>query len=167
MSKTETSCNFGEMEDDATENGFGFYQNNITISLKCKDNDPDAARVRQPCVQDVENVKKTMTDTSTTIENSGHQMGCEIGGVAMPHYIHNFPLHAQGTYGYTNSRGTNFTQGHNHDVPFVQFRCYHVNDRCTSKELKYNFQYPQHVLQQIAQKSEQRIHFSQLLCAIG
>ncbi len=150
MSETETSCNFGEMEDDAIENGFGFYQDNITISLKCKDKDPDAARVRQPRVQDVENVKKTMTDTSTTIKNSGHQMGCEIGGVAMPHDIHNFPLHAQGTYGYTSSRGTNFTQGNNHDVPFVQFRCYHVNDRCTSKELKYFFQYPQHVLQQIA-----------------
>jgi hypothetical protein len=150
MSEIETSCNFGEMEDEATENGFGFYQNNITISLKCKDKDPDAARVTQPRVQDVEYVKKTMTDTSTTIKNSGHQIGCEIGGVAMPHAIHNFPLHAQGTYGYTSLGGTNFTQGSNHDVPFVQLSCYHVNDRCIPKNLRYNFQYPQHILQQIA-----------------
>jgi hypothetical protein len=104
----------------------------------------------QPRVQDVENVKKTMTYTSTTIKNSGHQMGCEIGGVAMRHDMHNFHAHAQGTYGYTSSSGTNFTQGNNHDVPFVQFGCYHVNHQCTSKELKYNFQYPQHVLHQIA-----------------
>ncbi len=157
MSETETSCNFGEMEDDATENGFGFYQNNITISLKCKDKDPDAARVRQPCVQDVENVKKTMIDTSTTIENSGHQMGFEFGGAAILPDHHNYSLDAQAIYRHTRSRGTNFTQGNNHDVPFVQFSCYHVNNRCTPKELKYNFQYPQHVLQQIASSDSPEI----------
>jgi hypothetical protein len=86
-----------------------------------------------------------------------HQMGCDIGGLGMPHAIHNFPLHAQGTYGYTSSRGTNFTQGSNLDVPFVQFCCYHVNDRCSPKELKYNFEYPQHVLQQIASSDSSEI----------
>jgi hypothetical protein len=145
--EAETQCNFGRMEK---ENGFGYYQDNITISLNCEDEDPDAARVTEPHVQKVEYVKKTMTDTSTTIKNSGHQIGCEIGGVAMPHAIHDFPLHAQGTYGYTSSGGTNFTQGSNHDVPFVQLGYYHVNDQCIPKELTYNFQYPQHILQQIA-----------------
>ncbi|CAM6060032.1 unnamed protein product [Sphagnum tenellum] len=149
-SETETSCNFGEMEDEAIENGFGFYQDNITISLKCKDEDLDAASVSEPCVQDVENVKKTMTDTPTTIKNSGHQIGCEIGVVAMPYTIHDYPPHCQGNYCYTSSRGTNFTQGSNHDVPFVQLCCYRVNDRCISKGLKYNFRYPPHILQQIA-----------------
>jgi len=150
MSETETSCNFGEMEDEAIENGFGFYQDDITISLKCKDEDLDAASVSEPRVQDVEDVKKTMTNTSTTIDNSGHQIGCEFGVVAMPYTIHDYPPHAQGTYCYTSSGGTNFTQGSNHDVPFVQLHCYHVNDRCISKNLKYNFRYPQHILQQIA-----------------
>ncbi|KAH8952745.1 hypothetical protein BDL97_09G100400 [Sphagnum fallax] len=150
MSETETSCNFGEMEDEAIENGFGFYQDDITISLKCKDEDLDAASVSKPRVQDVEDVKKTMTDTSTTNNNLGHQIGCEIGVVAMPYTIHDYPPHAQGTYCYTSSGGTNFTQGNNYDVPFVQLHCYYVNDRCISKNLKYNFQYPQHILQQIA-----------------
>jgi hypothetical protein len=150
MSETETSCNFGEMEDEAIENGFGFYQDDITISLKCKDEDLDAASVSEPRVQDVEDVKKTMTDTSTTTNNSGHQIGCEFGVVAMPYTIHDYPPHAQGTYCYTSSGGTNFTQGSNHDVPFAQLHCYHVNDRCISKNLKYNFRYPQHILQQIA-----------------
>jgi len=145
--EAETQCNFGRMEK---ENGFGYYQDNITISLNCEDEDPDAARVTEPHVQKVEYVKKTMTNTSAAIKNAGHQIGCEIGGVAMPHAIHDFPLHAQGTYGYTSSGGTNFTQGSNHDVPFVQLGYYHVNDQCIPKELTYNFQYPQHILQQIA-----------------
>ncbi|KAH9551425.1 hypothetical protein CY35_09G015500 [Sphagnum magellanicum] len=145
--EAETQCNFGRMEK---ENGFGYYQNDITISLSCEDEDPDAAIVTEPHVQKAEYVKKTMTNTSAAIKNAGHQIGCEIGGVAMPHAIHDFPLHAQGTYGYTSSGGTNFTQGSNHDVPFVQLGYYHVNDECIRKELRYNFQYPQHILQQIA-----------------
>jgi hypothetical protein len=150
MSETETSCNFGEMEDEAIENGFGFYQDDITISLKCKDEDLDAASVSEPRVQDVEDVKKTMTDTSTTNNNLGHQIGFEIGVVAMPYTIHDYPPHAQGTYCYTSSGGTNFTQGSNYDVPFIQLHCYHVNDQYTSTNLKYKFRYPQHILQQIA-----------------
>ncbi len=153
--EVETQCNFGRMED--TENGFGYYQDNITISLNCEDEDPDAARVTKQNVEKVDYVKKTLTNTSTTIKNSGHQIGCEIGVVAMPHAIHNFPLHAQGTYGYTWSGGTNFTQGSNHDVPFVQLGCYHVNDQCISKELTYNFRYPQHILQQIASSDSSEI----------
>ncbi|CAM6037101.1 unnamed protein product [Sphagnum compactum] len=153
--EAKTQCNFGRMEH--TENGFGYYQDNITISLNCEDEDPDAATLTEPHVQKVEYVKKTMSDTSTTIKNSGHQIGCEIGGVAMPHVIHDFPLHAQGTYGYTSSGGTNFTQGSNHDVPFVQLGCYHVNDQCIPKELTYNFQYPQHILQQIASSDSSEI----------
>jgi len=152
--EAETQCNFGRMEK---KNGFGYYQDNITISLNCEDEDPDAARVTEPHVQKVEYVKKTMTDTSTTIKNSGHQIGCEIGGVGMPHAIHDFPLHAQGTYGYTSSGGTNFTQGSNHDVPFVQLGYYHVNDQCIPKELTYNFQYPQHILQQIASSDSSEV----------
>jgi hypothetical protein len=157
MSETETSCNFGEMEDEAIENGFGFYQDDITISLKCKDEDLDAASVSKPRVQDVEDVKKTMTYTSTTNNNLGHQIGCEIGVVAMPYTIHDYPPHVQGTYYYTSSGGTNFTQGSNYDVPFVQLHCYHVSDRCISKNLKYNFRYPQHILQQIASSDSSEI----------
>jgi len=106
MSETETSCSFGEMENEDTKNGFGFYQDKITISLKCNDEDHDAARVSQPSVKDVKSV--------------------------------NIP------------GGTNFTQGSNHDVPFVQLNCYHVNDQGSPKNLTYKFQCPQHILQQFA-----------------
>jgi hypothetical protein len=104
MSEVATPCDFGRMKDEAIKNGFSFYQDNITISLNCKDEDRDAARVIERHVQNVEYVKKTMVDTSTTINNSGHQFASQIGSVAMPPAIHNFPFHFQGSYGYTSSR---------------------------------------------------------------
>jgi len=110
-SEITTSCDFGRMEN--TENCFGFYQDNITISLSCVDENPNPATVTEPQAQNAEVVKKIMTDTSTTINNSRHHIGLEIGAVATPH-----PIHVEGTYGYTSSGGTNFTQRSNHDVFF-------------------------------------------------
>jgi hypothetical protein len=38
-------CNFGKMQIGATKNGLNFYQDNITISLDCIDEEEDAATV--------------------------------------------------------------------------------------------------------------------------
>jgi hypothetical protein len=58
MSEVATPCDFGRMKIEAIKNGFSFYQDNITISLNCKDKDCDAIRVTNAQVQNVEYVKK-------------------------------------------------------------------------------------------------------------
>jgi hypothetical protein len=150
MSEVATPCDFGRMKDEAIKNGFSFYQDNITISLNCKDEDRDAARVIERHVQNVEYVKKTMVDTSTTINNSGHQFASQIGSVAMPPAIHNFPFHFQGSYGYTSSRGVNLALGSTREISFPQLDGFFVYDQSIQKELMFNFRYPQNILQEIA-----------------
>jgi hypothetical protein len=118
MSEAATPCDFGRMQSEAIKYGFGFYQDNIKISLNCKDEDRDATRVTEPQVQNVEYVKKTMVDTSTTINNSGHQFASQIGSIVMPHAIHNFPFHFQGSYSYTRSGGVNLAHGNIREIVF-------------------------------------------------
>jgi hypothetical protein len=150
MSEATTPCDFGRMKNEAIKNGFSFYQDNITVSLNCKDEDRDAARVIEPQVQNVEYVKKTMVDTSTTVNNSGHQFASQIGSVVMPHAMHNFPFHFQGSYGYTSSRGVNLALGSTREISFPQLDCFFVYDQSIPKELRFNFRYPQNILQEIA-----------------
>jgi len=52
------SEDFGRMKIEAIKNGFNFYQDNITISLNCKDEDRDATKVTDAQVQNMEYVKK-------------------------------------------------------------------------------------------------------------
>jgi hypothetical protein len=139
MSEAATPCDFGRMKNEATKNGFKFYQDNITISLNCKDEDRDAARMIEPHVSNVEYVKKTMVDTSTTINNSGHQFASQIGSVAMPPAIHNFPLHFQGSYGYTSSGGVNLVHGSTCEIFFPQLYCFFVYNQSIPKEMRFNF----------------------------
>jgi hypothetical protein len=150
MSEATTPCDFGRMKNKAIKNGFNFYQDNITISLNCKDQDHDAARVIDPQVENVEYVKKTIVDTSTTVNNSGHQFASQIGSVVMPPAIHNFPFHFQGIYGYTSSRGVNLALGNTREIFFPQLDCFFVDNQSIPKELKFNFRYPQNILQKIA-----------------
>jgi hypothetical protein len=150
MSEAATPCDFGRMKNETIKNGFSFYQDNITISLNCKDEDRNAVRMTEPQVQNVEYVKKTMVDTSTTINNSGHQFASQIGSVAMPLAIHNFPLHFQGSYGYTSSGGVNLAHGSTHEIFFPQLDCFFVYNQSIPKELRFNFRYPQNILEEIA-----------------
>jgi hypothetical protein len=144
MSEAATTCDFGRMESEDTKNGFGFYQDNITISLECKDG--DAARGTERRVQNVETVKKTMADTSTTITNSWHQFASKIGLGPLIHFF----LRFQGGYGYSRSSGVNLAHGNTHEIPFSQLGCFFVHDKSIPQELRFNFQYPQNVLQEIA-----------------
>jgi hypothetical protein len=150
-----TQCNFGEMQIGATETRSGFYQDKITISLNCTDAEEGAATVTKPRVQNVENVKKTIVDTSTKIHYSTHEL--ELGGeleldaTPLPHNpSHNPSLHAHGKYSYAWTGGDNLGHGNTQEIYFSQLDCFFVDDHSTQKILKYNFQYPQEVLQDIA-----------------
>jgi hypothetical protein len=145
----ETQCNFGKMQIGATKNGLGFYQDNITISLDCIDEEEDAATVTKIHVQNVENVKKTIVDTSTTIHYSTHQVGGELELDATP-LPHNLPLHARGKYNYAWTGGDNLAHGNTQEMYFSQLDCFFVDDHSIQSELRYNFRYPQEVLQDIA-----------------
>ncbi|KAH8952741.1 hypothetical protein BDL97_09G100200 [Sphagnum fallax] len=144
-----TQCNFGKMRIGATRNGLGFYQDNITISLDCIDEEEDAATVTKAHVQNVENVKKTIVDTSTSIHYSTHQVGGELELDATP-LPHNLPLHARGKYNYAWTGGDNLAHGNTQEMYFSQLDCFFVDDQSIQSELRYNFQYPQEVLQDIA-----------------
>ncbi|CAK9883262.1 unnamed protein product [Sphagnum jensenii] len=144
-----TQCNFGKMQIGATKTGLGFYQDNITISLDCIDEEEDAATVTKAHVQNVENVKKTIGDTSTSIHYSTHQVGGELELDATP-LPHNLPLHARGKYNYAWTGGDNLAHGNTQEMYFSQLDCFFVDDQSIQSELRYNFQYPQEVLQDIA-----------------
>jgi hypothetical protein len=144
-----TQCNFGKMQVGATKNGLGFYQDNITISLDCIDEEEDAATVTKEHVQNVENVKKTIVDTSTSIHYSTNQVGGELELDATP-LPHNLPLHARGKYNYAWTGGDNLAHGNTQEMYFSQLDFFFVDDHSIQSELRYNFQYPQEVLQDIA-----------------
>jgi hypothetical protein len=144
-----TQCNFGKMQIGATKTGLGFYQDNITISLDCIDEEEDAATVTKAHVQNVENVKKIIVDTSTTMHYSTHQVGGELELDATP-LPHNLPLHARGKYNYAWTGGDNLAHGNTQEMYFSQLDCFFVDDQSIQSELRYNFQYPQEVLQDIA-----------------
>ncbi len=144
-----TQCNFGKMQIGATKTGSGFYQDNITISLDCIDEEEDAATVTKAHVQNVENVKKTIVDTSTTIHYSTHQVGGELELDATP-LPHNLPLHARGKYNYAWTGGDNLGHGNTQEMCFPQLDCFFLHDQSIQSELRYNFQYPQEFLQDIA-----------------
>jgi hypothetical protein len=147
--EAETRCNFGKMQIGVTKNGLGFYQDNITISLDCIDEEEDAATVTKAHVQNVENVKKTIVDTSATIHYSTHQVGGELELDATP-LPHNLPLHARGKYNYAWTGGDNLAHGNTQEMYFSQLDCFFVDDHSIQSELRYNFRYPQEVLQDIA-----------------
>jgi hypothetical protein len=147
--ETKTQCNFGKMEIGATKNGLGFYQDNITISLDCIDEEEDAATVTKANVQNVENVKKTIVDTSATMHNSTHQIGGELE-LDATHRPHNPPLHARGKYNYAWTGGDNLAHGNTQEMYFSQLDCFFVDDHSIQSEVRYNFRYPQEVLQDIA-----------------
>jgi len=105
-----TQCNFGKMQIRATKNGLGFYEENITISLDCIDEEEDATMATKTHVQNVENLKKTIVDTITTIHYSTHQVGRELELDVTP-LLHNLPLHARGKYDYAWTRGDNLAHG--------------------------------------------------------
>jgi hypothetical protein len=88
-----TQCNFGKMQIGATKKRLSFYEDNITISLDCIDEEEDVATVIKTHVQNVENVKKIILDTTTIIHYSTHQVGGELELDATP-FPHNLPLHA-------------------------------------------------------------------------
>jgi hypothetical protein len=145
-----TQCNFGKMQIGASKNGLGFYQDNITISLDCADEEEDAATVTKRHVQNMENVKKTIVDTSTTIHYSTHQLGgeVELDTATLPLHL---PLHVRGKYNYAWTGGdNNLAHGNTQEMYFSQFDCFSVVDHSIQSELRYNFQYPQEVLQDIA-----------------
>jgi hypothetical protein len=147
--EAKTQCNFGNMEIGATKNGLGFYQDNITISLACIDEEEDAATVAKTHVQNVENVKKTIVDTSTTMCYSTHQVGgeLELDAIPLPRHL---PLHARGKYNYARTGGENLAHGNTQEMYFSQLDCFFVDDHSIQSEVRYNFQYPQKVLQDIA-----------------
>jgi hypothetical protein len=73
-----------------------------------------------------------------------------VGVVAVPPPMRYCPVHLQGNYGYTSSEGVNLARGSTSEIPFTQLDYFFVNDRSISKELRFDFQYPQHILQEIA-----------------
>jgi hypothetical protein len=147
--EAKTQCNFGKMQIGVTKNGLGFYQDNITISLDCIDEEEDAATVTKAHVQNAKNVKKTIVDTSTTMHYSTHQVGGELELDATP-LRHNLPLHARGKYNYAWTGGDNLAHGNTQEMYFSQLDCFFVDDHSIESEWRYNFRYPQEVLQDIA-----------------
>ncbi len=147
--EAETQCNFGKMQIGAPRNGLGYYQDNITISLDCIDEGYDGARVRKTHVQHVENVKKTITVASTAIHSSTHEVGgrLELDATRLPHDL---ALHAEAKYKYAWTGGDNRAHGNTQEICFSQLDCFFVDDHSMESELRYNFRYPQEVLQDIA-----------------
>jgi hypothetical protein len=99
-------------------------------------------------VQNVENVKKTIVNTTTTIHYSTHQVGGELELDVTP-FPHNLPLHVQGKYIHAWTRGDNLPHGNTQEMYLSQLNCFFVDDQSIQSELNYNFQYPQEVLQDI------------------
>jgi hypothetical protein len=143
--KIITVCDFGSLEEPI-KNDFGFYQDNITICLKCMDD--VVLNVTETNVQDVQYVKKTMADTSTTTKNSGYNVGPTLGGTLQINY--HVEAHADVNFVYKKSGGASNAHGSTGEISFRQLDCFFVHDEGSNNKLQYNFRYPQNVLQEIA-----------------
>jgi hypothetical protein len=144
-----TICNFGSLEVEPIKNDFGFYQDNITICLKCMD---DVPSVTKTYVDDVQYVKKTMADTSTKTNNSGYNAGGGIGlegGIGLGGMLR-AEAHGHGEANYVHRRGGSAAHGNIGEISFRQLDSFFVHDRGSNDKLQYNFLYPQNVLQEIA-----------------
>jgi hypothetical protein len=160
--EAETQCNFGKSQIGAIENGLGYYQDNITISLDCTDGEEDAATVTKAHVQNVENVKKTIVDTSTKIHTSTHKVGgeVELDGTLFG----NLSLRGQANGSGAWTKGDNPTHGNTQEICFSQLDHFFVDDHSTQSELRYNFHYPQEVLQDIALGDSSKIKTEKTFC---
>jgi hypothetical protein len=152
-----TQCNFGKMRTRDIENGLRVYQDNIMISLDCKD--ANAARLNKQHVEKVENVKKTILDTSTRIRHTTDQPGGKFQLVVPFVRLALNYMHAW-------TRGENLTQGNTLETFFRQLDHFFVDEYHDQTQFSYHFHYPQEVLQDIALGASSKIKTENTFCPI-
>ncbi|KAH8955127.1 hypothetical protein BDL97_08G118600 [Sphagnum fallax] len=135
------TCDLGEGGGpDVNPWKLGYFQDNITISLRCEMD--RAATVLSRRVENVENVKKT----TTTNASSSYKWGCK-GEIHVPF----LGIQAGGGDGQTNERGSSFA----HETPGgTQLSRFHVTSKCRGSSLVYKFLYPKEVQADIADEKQ-------------
>jgi hypothetical protein len=135
------TCDLGEGGGpDVNPWKLGYFQDNITISLRCEMD--GAATVLSRRVENVENVKKT----TTTNASSSYKWGCK-GEIHVPF----LGIQAGGGDGQTNERGSSFA----HETPGgTQLSRFHVTSKCRGSSLVYKFLYPKEVQADITDEKQ-------------
>lgn len=133
---TKTRCHLGGAEPKYLEHDCGYYQNNITISLKCEKK--DAATLSSSEVTAIVSTKQTTVETFTGSSSLARQTGGQIGGqVQIP--VVGIGFQAQGNTNVTNTIGGSSSLAESEEISNTQLAGFSVNSKDLEGSQVYNF----------------------------
>ncbi len=143
---TKTRCHLGGGEPKYRELDCGYYQDNITISLKCEKE--DAARLSSSEVTAIVSTKQTAVETFTDSSSLARQTGGQIGGqVQIP--VVGIGFQAQGNMNVTSTIGGSSSLAESEEISNTQLAGFFVNPADRKGSQEYNFLYRTDVLRLI------------------
>ncbi len=135
---TKTRCHLGGGEPKYPELDCGYYQNNITISLKCEKK--DAATLSSSGVTAIVSTKQTTVETFTGSSSLARQTGGQIGGqVQIP--VVGIGFQAQGNMNVTSTIGGSSSLAESEEISNTQLAGFFVNPADLEGSQVYNFLY--------------------------
>jgi hypothetical protein len=152
---TETACDLGGGQLQLDEDwNWGYYHDNITISLTCED--PQAVRVSPGTVVAMDVMKRTMTETSTGSTSRANQVS---GQASVQVQIPVVPIgvQAQGTLDVTDTIANSLARAVTSESSDTQFAGFYVNEVGCASSLVFSFVYPEEIVDVMARGQRQFI----------